>query len=133
MHDQLTEEPASKRRKLDGASLPVGGPHQVASANGAAATNGRAAAASSGSADDLAATAAAEQVQLELKDISVAMPQRKKYDICFTKKYLYARTAGTTAPVQGLVYPWKDIGALRRGFGAPILSLPRPFSRLRSR
>jgi hypothetical protein len=39
----------------------------------------------------------------------VSVPQRKKYDLCFTKNFLYARVSGTSAPVQGIVYPWRDI------------------------
>ncbi len=54
--------------------------------------------------------AVADPVLLEVKDISVTAPQRKKYDLCFTKNFLYARASGTSAPVQGVVYPWKDIG-----------------------
>ncbi|KAK4139585.1 putative chaperone protein [Dichotomopilus funicola] len=53
--------------------------------------------------------AAADPVLLEIKDISVSAPQRKKYDLCFTKRFLYARAPGTSAPAQGITYPWKDI------------------------
>ncbi len=55
---------------------------------------------------------AAETVLLEIKDISVSIPQRKKFDLCFTKHYLYARASGTMSPVPGIVYAWKDIGVL---------------------
>ena len=54
--------------------------------------------------------AVADPVLLEVKDISVTAPQRKKYDLCFTKNFLYARASGTSVPVQGVVYPWKDFG-----------------------
>jgi hypothetical protein len=54
--------------------------------------------------------AVAEQVLLEIKDISVTAPQRKKYDLCFTKNFLYARAPGSSTPVAGIVYLWKDIG-----------------------
>ncbi|KAI0479146.1 hypothetical protein GGR56DRAFT_673086 [Xylariaceae sp. FL0804] len=50
-----------------------------------------------------------EAVLLEIKDISVAVPQRKKLDLCFTKEHLYARTPGTTAPLPGIIYAWSDI------------------------
>lgn len=55
--------------------------------------------------------AAAEPVLLEVKDISVAAPQRKRYDLCFTKNFLYARASGGSAPVPGVIYQWRDIGA----------------------
>ncbi|KAL2131517.1 hypothetical protein VTI74DRAFT_4938 [Chaetomium olivicolor] len=51
----------------------------------------------------------ADPVLLEIKDISVTAPQRKKYDLCFTGNFLYARAPGSSVPVQGIVYPWKDI------------------------
>ncbi|KAI1324082.1 hypothetical protein F5Y16DRAFT_315131 [Xylariaceae sp. FL0255] len=50
-----------------------------------------------------------EDVLLEIKDISVSIPQRKKFDLCFTAKHLYARTPGTTGPVSNIIYPWKSI------------------------
>ncbi|SPQ24159.1 c434fe49-a636-4d68-9e85-faa3624e0c71 [Thermothielavioides terrestris] len=53
--------------------------------------------------------AAADPILLEVKDISVTAPQRKKYDLCFTKNFLYARAPGSFLPVQGVVYPWGDI------------------------
>ena len=84
------DEPAAKRRRLDGGGAP-------------APTNG---AKVNGSVD-----AATEPVLLEIKDISVSIPQRKKYDLCFTQNFLYARAPGTTGPVQGIVYAWGDIGA----------------------
>lgn len=60
---------------------------------------------------DLAEKAAAEVILLEVKEVSVSIPQRKKYDLCFTKNYLYTKVVGTTAPVQGMVYDWNEIGA----------------------
>ena len=57
-----------------------------------------------------AEAAAAEQVLVEIKDVSLSIPQRKKYDLCFTKNYLYARASGSSAPVEGIVYPWREIG-----------------------
>jgi len=48
-------------------------------------------------------------VLLEIKDISVSVPQRKKFELCFTMEHLYARVSGTTAPVAGIVYAWRDI------------------------
>lgn len=60
---------------------------------------------------ELAEEAAAEVILLEVKEVSVSIPQRKKYDLCFTKNYLYTKVVGTTAPVQGMVYNWNDVGA----------------------
>lgn len=96
VHDQLTaasEEPSAKRRKIDGGSagLVVGGSSRGANGH----VNG--------------ASAASEQVQLEIKEISLSIPQRKKFDLCFTKNHLYARAPNTTAPVEGIVYAWADI------------------------
>ena len=47
---------------------------------------------------------------LEVKEISVSVPQRKKFELCFTPRHLYARAPGTTAPAAGIVYAWEDIG-----------------------
>lgn len=69
------------------------------------------AAAGTAGAVDAADSAAADAVLLEIKDISLTVPQRKKYDLCFTKNFLYARAAGSAVPVQGIVYAWRDIGA----------------------
>ncbi|KAK0611852.1 hypothetical protein B0T14DRAFT_439530 [Immersiella caudata] len=79
--------PASKRRRVDIAQPKANG--SSSQANGF--------------------DAASDPVLLEIKDISVSVPQRKKYDLCFTKNFLYARVSGTSAPVQGIVYPWRDI------------------------
>ena len=53
---------------------------------------------------------AEDKVLLEVKEISVSIPQRKKFELCFTQNYLYARAPGTNAPVTGIVYSWQDIG-----------------------
>ncbi|KAF3070653.1 hypothetical protein GL218_00534 [Daldinia childiae] len=50
-----------------------------------------------------------ENILLEIKDISVSIPQRKKFELCFTPKHLYARIPGATVPVPGIAYAWKDI------------------------
>lgn len=66
-----------------------------------------------GSATAAAAATGAEHdpIVLEIKDVSVVVPQRKKYDLVFTQNYLYARAPGTSTPVQGIVYSWRDLGA----------------------
>lgn len=98
------DEPASKRRRVDIAQIPT---HPQS--NGHAQSRVPPAGSKAGA---LSADAAvADPVLLEVKDISVTAPQRKKYDLCFTKDFLYARASGTSVPVQGVVYPWKDIGA----------------------
>lgn len=58
---------------------------------------------------------AAEGTLLEVKDISVSIPQRKKFDLCFTKQHIYARTSGTTTPVTGAIFAWKNIGMRHAG------------------
>ncbi|KAL2257997.1 hypothetical protein VTK26DRAFT_8856 [Humicola hyalothermophila] len=93
------DEPATKRRRVDGQ------PH----INGEFATRGRLSGAGSEAATLNADAAVADPVLLEVKDISMTAPHRKKYDLCFTKNFLYARATGGSIPVQGTVYPWKDI------------------------
>ncbi|KIH90033.1 negative regulator of DNA transposition protein [Sporothrix brasiliensis 5110] len=105
-------EPAHKRRRVEAedeanrhshSALPARqGTAETASQNGSTGTGG------GGREPDLLSAAAAETVLLEVKDISVSIPQRKKYDLCFTKNYLYARAANTTTPVPGIVYAWTD-------------------------
>ncbi|KND86575.1 Histone chaperone [Tolypocladium ophioglossoides CBS 100239] len=87
IYDQLHDsgEPAQKRRRVD-----------AAQANGAAAPSGP-------------GDAADETVLLEVKEISVSAPQRKKFELCLTQNFLYARAPGTVAPVSGITYAWRDI------------------------
>lgn len=75
-------EPAHKKRRVD-----------IGQANGAVVSN-----------------AADETVLLEVKEISVSVPQRKKFELCFTDNHLYARAPGTTVPISTITYAWKDIG-----------------------
>lgn len=93
VHDQLhtNAEPAAKRRRVDD------GP----AANGAAPrANG--------------ADPSTEEVLLEVKEISVSAPQRKKFELCFTERHLYARAPGASGPAPGVVYAWEDIGRSHR-------------------
>ncbi|KAF4630238.1 hypothetical protein G7Y89_g7901 [Cudoniella acicularis] len=50
-----------------------------------------------------------DSVLLEIKDISLVIPQRKKYTLCFTSSHLYARLPTSPEPVAGISYAWKDI------------------------
>jgi hypothetical protein len=88
--DPSSTEPSLKRRRVD----------IEPSQNGAA---------SNGTSKSSAADVASETVLLEIKDISVSIPQRKKYDLCFTAQHIYARAPNTTGPVPGIIYAWKDI------------------------
>jgi hypothetical protein len=104
VHDRLPssdleqDQPAAKRRRVEVANSHASSqPLNGAPAGTAGAVNG-------------ADAAAAEPVLLEIKDISLTVPQRKKYDLCFTRNFLYARAAGSAVPVQGIVYAWRDIG-----------------------
>ena len=101
MYDQLstpsTDEPLAKRRKVD--------PSEENGLSTPRSLNGAPAAAGSSE-----RSAASEPVLLEIKDISVTVPQRKKYNLCFTENFLYARTSASAVPVQGTVYAWRDIG-----------------------
>ncbi|EFX06425.1 negative regulator of DNA transposition protein [Grosmannia clavigera kw1407] len=103
---QGDDEPAVKRRRVQANAAAASNTHTNGGLPGRPATG-----ADGGgvSAAGLATAAAAETPILEIKDISLSMPQRKKLDLCFTQHYLYARAAGTTAPVQGIVYAWTDI------------------------
>ncbi|KAK8094307.1 histone chaperone [Apiospora hydei] len=95
--DPSSSEPALKRRRVD-----IEPSTSKNGAAAAAASNGTASAASS-------ADVASEKTLLEIKEISVSVPQRKKFDLCFTAQHLYARLPNTTAPVAGMIYAWKDI------------------------
>jgi hypothetical protein len=93
-------EPASKKRRLDD-DLP-----NRPATNG---TSGKA------KANGPATSAASENdpVLLEVKDISVVIPQRKKYTLCFTSSHLYARLPDSKEPVPGTSYAWADIGGFQ--------------------
>lgn len=103
VHDQLnndpqSSEPARKRQRVDVAvDVDVAPPR-----NGQPSSNG----ASMSSPDDVLR----EDALLEIKDISVSIPQRKKLDLCFTAKHLYARAPGTIIPIPSMIFPWKSIG-----------------------
>ncbi|KAK1997196.1 Rtt106-domain-containing protein [Colletotrichum falcatum] len=99
VHEQISgPEPASKRRRVDEGHT-----------NGFKSTNTNGAAPNAAPKTSGTANAADEEVLLEIKEISVSVPQRKKYDLCFTANHLYARAPNTTAPVEGIVYAWEDI------------------------
>ncbi|KAK1585800.1 uncharacterized protein LY79DRAFT_260621 [Colletotrichum navitas] len=99
VHEQINgPEPASKRRRVDE------GP-----TNGFKATNKNGTTPNTAPKSTGTGNAADEEVLLEIKDISVSVPQRKKYDFCFTANHLYARAPNTTAPVEGIIYAWEDI------------------------
>ncbi|KAM5369093.1 hypothetical protein ACJZ2D_009188 [Fusarium nematophilum] len=92
VYDQLqgSGEPAHKKRRVD-----------VQQPNGA--VNG------ARSAVKAETNAADEPVLLEIKEISVSVPQRKKFELCFTDNHIYARAPGTTAPIPAITYAWADI------------------------
>lgn len=81
-----SSEPALKRRRVDVE------PSQNGSSSGSASTD-----------------AASEKILLEIKDISISIPQRKKFDLVFTAQHIYARAPNTTTPVPGIVYAWRDL------------------------
>lgn len=94
-------EPAAKKRKLDD-GLPI-----LSAAKGPA--NGVAAAATAtaivnGGSEDVGAAL------LLVKDISLVMPQRKKYTLEFTASNIRALHPETKEPIPGISYAWKDIG-----------------------
>ncbi|UNI15951.1 hypothetical protein JDV02_002433 [Purpureocillium takamizusanense] len=89
VYEQLHDagEPAQKRRRLDAGQ--ANGPNGVSTP-----TQGN---------------AADEEVLLVVKEISVSAPQRKKFELCLTPNFLYARAPGTTAPIPSITYAWRDI------------------------
>lgn len=92
MYEQIggnSDEPANKRRRVEVARPPTNG----RAANGVQVGG------------ELPET---DPVLLEIKDISLSVPVRKKYDLVFTSNFLYARASGTSAPVPGIVYAWRD-------------------------
>lgn len=120
LHDP-SAEPSAKRRRIDGSSdgaaLVENGinseQHGMLPPPTQPATTGTQQAPASGADSlliDMANAAAKEVILLEVKEVSVSIPQRKKYDLCFTKNYLYTKQVGTTTPVQGMVYDWSQIG-----------------------
>lgn len=99
VYEQISgPEPSAKRRRID---VPANG---VSAPNSTTLPLIPSKAAASGS-------AAEEEVDLVIGEISVSVPQRKKYDICLTAGHLYARAPGTNTPVPGIAYAWKEIGA----------------------
>ncbi|CAG8976301.1 hypothetical protein HYALB_00005707 [Hymenoscyphus albidus] len=87
--NSASSEPASKKRRLDEgiASRP----------------------AANGTSNGIAPATSSDKVLLEIKEISVVVPQRKKYTLCFTSTHLYARLPNSPEPVEGISYVWKDI------------------------
>ncbi|KAI1269660.1 hypothetical protein F5Y18DRAFT_371016 [Xylariaceae sp. FL1019] len=89
VYDSSPAEPAHKRRRVD-----IEPAQNGVSSNGASISVG---------------DVSREDVLLEIKDISVSIPQRKKFDLCFTAKHLYARVPGTKGPVPNIIYQWASI------------------------
>ncbi|KAM0335004.1 hypothetical protein ACHAQA_000038 [Verticillium albo-atrum] len=100
VHEHINgPEPAAKRRRVD-----------VDASNGFKASNGNGTINVAGSVPASAAESAADEpVQLEIKEISVSVPQRKKFELCFTENHIYARAPGATTPAPGIAYAWRDI------------------------
>ncbi|KAG5931717.1 hypothetical protein E4U53_001645 [Claviceps sorghi] len=88
---QLNGEPALKRRKVDAPQPPT---TKVNGAQQSPAVSGN---------------AGGEPILLRIKEISVSVPQRKKFELCFTQGFVYARAPGTTAPIPQICYAWQDI------------------------
>ena len=94
-----SSEPSSKKRRLD---------EELTSRPASNGTNGFAKPALSTT--GTGAASGKDPVLLELKDISLVIPQRKKYTLCFTSSHLYARLPDSKEPVAGTSYAWSDIG-----------------------
>jgi hypothetical protein len=94
--DPASSEPALKRRRVE-----------IEPSKNGTASNGTSAASSGVDVEK-------EGVLLEMHDISIAAPIRKKLDICITAQHIYARDVRTAAqrslaPTPGMVWAWKDI------------------------
>lgn len=99
VYDQLSgAEPASKRRRVDNGTANGFTPSNAGS-QAPKSTNG-----------PVTSSVMDEKAQLEIKDISVSVPQRKKFDLCFSDTHLFARAPGATTPAPGIAYAWTDIG-----------------------
>ncbi|RFU36169.1 hypothetical protein B7463_g159, partial [Scytalidium lignicola] len=92
----IPSEPASKRRRLDEPLT------ERLAVNGASQSNGS-------SLTGPSITILDPAVLLEIKDISIVLPQRKKYTLCFTPTHLYARSPDSKDPVLGISYAWNDL------------------------
>ncbi|KAK2592641.1 hypothetical protein QQS21_009668 [Conoideocrella luteorostrata] len=89
---QTNGEPASKRRKVD----------PLQPATGFNGTQKALPASVLGNARD-------ESVLLQVKEISVSVPQRKKFELCLTQNFIYAQVTGTSTPIPQITYAWQDI------------------------
>lgn len=89
-------DPASKKRKL-GDGLPIQPKNE--------ATDAHAALKKSTNAID----PTNDEALLQVKEISMVVPLRKKFTIEFTPNYIQARDPKTNELVPGTTYPWKDI------------------------
>ena len=94
-----SSEPASKKRRLD---------EELTSRPASNGTNGHTK--SAPSATGAGAASGNDTVLLEIKDISLVIPQRKKYTLCFTSSHVYARLPDSKEPIAGISYAWSDIG-----------------------
>lgn len=98
-------EPASKRRRLEEPLT-----SRPATANGVASQT-QTTSSNGSSVQGTSITILDPTVLLEIKEISVVVPQRKKYTLCFTPTHLYARLPDSKDPAPGISYAWNDIGA----------------------
>jgi hypothetical protein len=97
-------QPSSKKRRLD---------EELTSRPASNGTNGLTK--STPLTTRVSAASGNDPVLLEIKDISVVIPQRKKYTLCFTASHLYARLPDSKEPVAGISYAWSDIGTYTAG------------------
>lgn len=89
-------EPASKKRKIEEAGLPI---NTVSNGTVGTSRNGA----------TVSAIGNNGPVLLRVKDISLVIPQRKKYTLEFTASHINARHPDTNEAIPGISYAWKDI------------------------
>jgi hypothetical protein len=93
-----SSEPASKKRKLE-ETLPI---NTIPNGKGSEGST-------NGTLQGVSVHNANEASLLQIRDISLVMPQRKKYTLDFTKSYIRARHLDTKEVIPGISYAWKDI------------------------
>ncbi|KAL2075957.1 hypothetical protein VTL71DRAFT_900 [Oculimacula yallundae] len=89
-------EPAAKKRRIDDQGLVT---RPASSGTNGHTLNGTTTANASSN----------DPILLEIKEISVVVPQRKKYTLCFTPTHMYARLPDSKEPAPGISFAWSDI------------------------
>ncbi|KAF7558437.1 hypothetical protein G7046_g5713 [Stylonectria norvegica] len=97
-YDQLDHngQPAHKKRRVD-----------IEQTNGSA--QGTKTTAHKSTTEHALVAAEDDAIYLEISEISISVPQRKKVSLHFTENYLNVQTPGSDKPMKAISYAWKDI------------------------